>query len=107
MKFDVVALQRADADVRHISRWISERSLQGAATWLDAYSQLLDRLALDADSCAVALESHGSSLPLKQAVFGTKHGRKYRAVFTIVGKQVRILRVRGPRQPPLLPDELM
>lgn len=107
MKYQVVALRRADEDVRSISRWIADRSIQGAAAWLDAYEQLLLRLAENADSCAVAVEDAEFDLALKQALFGTQRGRTYRAIFTILGDQVRILRLRGPGQPPLTNDEFI
>jgi plasmid stabilization system protein ParE len=106
MKFTVVALRRADDDVRHITRWIAERSPNGAHSWLNAYEHLLARLADQADSCHVALEDPDCSIPIKQALFRTRQGRTYRAVFTIVGIEVRILRVRGPGQSPLQEDEL-
>ncbi len=38
--------------------------------------------------------------------FKTPHGRTYRGVFTIVDDEIRVLRVRGPGQPSLEPDEL-
>ena len=107
MRFEVVALQRADADVQHITRWIAERSIQGAHSWLDAYDEMRLRLAEHADSHSAALEVDQCSVPLKQALFRTRRGHTYRAVFTIVGTQVRILRVRGPGQPPLQEDEIL
>lgn len=106
MKHKVIALRRADEDVRHISRWIADRSLPGADSWLDAYEQLLARLAEHADSYPAALEDPDCSVPLKQALFRTRQGRTYRAIFTMIGDEVRILRVRGPGQPPLQDDEL-
>ena len=106
MKYEVVALRRADADVRHIARWIAQRSLQGAESWLDAYEELLERLTESADTYASATEDADFDIPLKQALFGTPRGRTYRALFTIVGNQVRILRIRGPGQPTLVQDEL-
>jgi hypothetical protein len=63
-------------------------------------------LAEHADSFPAAMEDPESNLPLKEALFRTTHGHSYRAVFAIVGDQVRILRVRGPGQPPLSDDEL-
>jgi plasmid stabilization system protein ParE len=107
MKYEVVALRRADADVRHITRWIAQRSIQGANAWLDAYEQMLTRLADSADTYAVAVEDPECDIPLKQALFRTARGHNYRAIFTVVGNQVRILRVRGPGQPPLQPNELL
>jgi plasmid stabilization system protein ParE len=106
MKYNVISLRRADDDVRHITRWIAERSLQGTDSWLDAYEQLLSRLAEQADSFPAALEDPECNVPLKDALFRTARGHNYRAVFTIVGDEVRILRVRGPGQPPLQDDEL-
>jgi plasmid stabilization system protein ParE len=107
MKYRVVALRRADADVRHITRWIAQRSPQGAQSWLDAYEALLERLAEHPDSCPAAFEDPECSIPLKEALFRTRHGRTYRAVFTIAGDEVRILRIRGPGQPTLQDDELL
>lgn len=107
MKYEVIALRRADEDVRHIVRWIGRRSPQGASDWLDAYAQLIEYLGGNADSCPSASEDADTSIPLKQAMFRTRRGRTFRAVFTIVGDEVRILRVRGPGQPPLREDELL
>jgi plasmid stabilization system protein ParE len=106
MKYDVVALRRAEADIQHITRWIAERSVQGAISWLNAYEDLIDRLAQIADTCPAALEAADCKIALKQALFRTSRGRTYRAIFMIAGTQVRILRVRGPGQPPLQEDEL-
>lgn len=107
MRYSVIALRRADDDVRSITHWLADRSLQGAESWLDAYEQLRIRLAENADSLGPALEDPDFSIALKQALFRTRHARTYRAVFTIVGDEVRILRVRGPGQPPLQADELL
>jgi len=107
MKYRVIASRRADADARQITRWIAQRSLQGAQAWLDAYEALLERLAEYADSCPAALEDAECSIRLRESLFRTRHGRTYRAVFTIAGDEVRILRIRGPGQPPLQDDELV
>jgi plasmid stabilization system protein ParE len=106
MKYRVIALRRAEADIRHITFWLGQRSLRGANSWLDAYEDLVNRLAQSADSCPSALESADCKIALKQALFSTPRGRTYRAIFTIAGEQVRILRIRGPGQPPLQEDEL-
>jgi plasmid stabilization system protein ParE len=106
MKHNVIALRRADADVRHITRWIAQHSTQGAEAWLEAYEQLLARLVEHADSCPAALEGADCTVPLKEALFRTRRGGAYRAVFTIAGRDVRILRIRGPGQPPLQDDGL-
>src|SRR3954471_18101853 len=107
MKYNVIALRRADADIVHICRWIAEHSLSGAEGWLDAYNELITRLERDADSYPAAMEDQDCNLTLKEALFRTRRGSTYRAVFTIAGDEVRVLRIRGPGQPPLQDDELL
>ncbi len=46
-------------------------------------------------------------LPIKQVFFRTRRGRSYRAIFLIVGDEVRILRVRGPGQDSIDSDEFI
>jgi len=38
---------------------------------------------------------------IHQALFKTPRGRRYRIVFELTETEIRILRVRGPGQPPL------
>lgn len=106
MNFRVVALRRADSDVTHYVQRISERSVRGAVAWLDAYENLIGRLETDAASYGAANEDEYFDIELKQATFKTRHGLIYRAVYTIKDDEVRILRVRGPGQKPLEPDEI-
>lgn len=35
---------------------------------------------------------------LRETYFKTRHGRRYRIVFTIIGTEVRVLRIRAPGQ---------
>jgi plasmid stabilization system protein ParE len=107
MNFRVTVLRRADADAVQIVNWIGKRSPQGAEAWVDAYEQMLARLEERADSCGRAYEDDEFELPLRETLFRTRHGATYRAVFTVAGDQVRILRIRGPGQRPLTPDELL
>ena len=39
-------------------------------------------------------------------MFRARAGRTYRALFTIVGNEVRVLRVRGAGQAPMTPDDI-
>jgi plasmid stabilization system protein ParE len=107
MKYNVVALRRADDDVRHIARWLFKSSPSGALAWLQAYERLIELVSANAEMYPAAIEDSESSISLKEALFRTRRGRTYRAIFTIVGDEVRILRVRGPGQPPLKDDELL
>lgn len=106
MSFSVWELPRAKEDKQAILEWLLGRSRQGAAAWLDASDDALDRLRGNADSCGQALENHDCpQVDVRQLLFKTRRGRVYRIVFFIDQRDVFVLRVRGPGQPPLQPDE--
>jgi plasmid stabilization system protein ParE len=88
MKYTVIALRRADDDVRHIARWLAERSVQGAEAWLDAYAQLLCQLADHADS----LRRHWK-IPI--AVFRYDRHCSRHATATTIGRFSRSLRTKS------------
>lgn len=104
--FQVHELGRAQDDVRSIAGWLAERSPQGAAAWLRAYDELTERLERQAPSFGPAHENDDCEFDVRQALFKTRRGRVYRALFFIEGQDVYILRVRGPGQAPLNPGEL-
>ena len=104
--FQVKELARARADIRDIATWLAERSPQGAASWLDAYDRLVARLGQSAESFGSAAENEDCAFDIRQALFKTGRGRVYRAIFYIDGDTVNILRVRGPGQALVQPDEL-
>lgn len=101
MSFKVFELRRAQADVRSIAGWLRQRSPQGAIAWLRAYDDMIGRLEEQPFSCGPALEREDCAFDLRQALFKTRRGRVYRALFLIEGQDVYILRVRGPGQAPV------
>lgn len=107
MSFAVRELPRAKQDKQAILEWLLDRSRQGAAGWLDAYDDALARLRSHADSYGQAVENDDCPhVDVRQLLFKTRRGRVYRIVFFIDQRDVFVLRVRGPGQPPLKPDEL-
>ena len=106
MSFKVHELRRAQADVRSIARWLADRSPQGARAWLRAYDEMILRLEEQSPSCGPAHEHGDCGVDVRQALFKTRSGRVYRALFFIEGQDVYVLRVRGPGQAPVDPDEL-
>jgi plasmid stabilization system protein ParE len=107
MSFLVRELPKAKSDVRAIFEWLYERSAQGAKAWLDAYDAALERLASHADAFGEAIENKDcSEFEVHQIFFKTRRGRVYRAVYFIEDKTVYVLRVRGPGQAPIAPDDL-
>ncbi|MGD9720568.1 MAG: type II toxin-antitoxin system RelE/ParE family toxin [Pirellulales bacterium] len=107
MTFIVRELPKARSDKRRIVEWLIERSLQGAAAWLDAYDQMVERLKTQADALPVAHESRELDLEVRQILFKTRGGRVYRAVYYVEAKNVYILRVRGPGQADIIPGDLV
>jgi len=106
MKFQVRELAKAKADKRHIFKWLHERSPSGAIAWLDAYDKMIDRLGTNADTFAAAHENADLDMDVKQALFKTRRGRVYRALFIIDRANVFVLRVRGPGQAPVDASEM-
>ncbi len=106
MTFQVRETELATRDGDAIFLWLHERSPEGARSWLDAYDAMLDRLAQRAPSFGLAPESEHTSLDVRQALFKTRKGRTYRALFTVMENEVFVLRVRGPGQRPMRDVEL-
>jgi len=104
--FKIHELGRAQADIRSIASWIAERSPQGARAWLRAYDDLIERMQKQAHSFGPAYENDDCEFDVRQALFKTRRGRVYRVLFFIDGEEVYILRVRGPGQAPVEPEEL-
>jgi hypothetical protein len=67
---------------------------------------MVERLGMSADTLPITPENDDVDLEVRQVLFKTKRGRLYRAVFHVQGDDVYVLRVRGPGQAPIRPDEL-
>lgn len=106
MKFQVRVTLAAKEDLRVIFHWIRDRSSAGAERWLQRWEETLGAIEARADHYGLAPESDGHSEEIRQAIFKTRRGRPYRALFFIHGIQVVILYVRGPSQNILHSDEL-
>ncbi|MCG8583980.1 MAG: type II toxin-antitoxin system RelE/ParE family toxin [Pirellulales bacterium] len=108
MIYQVRVLRRAQLDVDAILHWIAveRQAPSGAAAWLEVYERAVATLAEGAERCALAPEDEHFEFELRQFLFKTRRGRTYRGVFTIVDEEVRVLRIRGPGQAPLGPDEI-
>jgi hypothetical protein len=104
MKFNVHELTKARADKRQIFEWLLEHSQRGAGAWLDAYDDILCKLATHAPSFGEAHENADFQLEVKQAFFKTRRGRVYRILFFI--DDVYVLRIRGPGQAPVDPTDV-
>src|SRR5262249_6053442 len=99
MAYRVSVLARAERDVDTIAAWLFNRSPRGARRWLLAYESIKEKLDEDPLRYGLAPEDGRFDHQLRQIFFKTRRGRIYRAVFAVIGNEVRVLRVRGPHQP--------
>jgi plasmid stabilization system protein ParE len=106
MTYRVIATPEADEDSLSILHYLHSYSPEGAESWMRAYEAATMRLASFADGCSLAEEYQRFAIEVRQLLFRTRRGRPYRLLFTIVGNEVRILRVRGPGQSDVGPDEI-
>lgn len=107
MRFAVHELRKAIADKRQIFEWLHPRSQPGAISWLVAYDKMVERLESGADGFGQAFENADLDMDVREALFKTRRGRVYRAVFIVEANNVYILRVRGPGQAPVTPADLL
>ncbi len=106
MTLHLKILPRAEDDAQHIFDHILRRSPQGAAAWWFAFEHAVARAIENVSLFALAPENDAVSIELRQVLFKTRQGHTYRFVFTVADNELRILRVRGPGQPPLQSDEI-
>lgn len=107
MSFTLRILPRAERDVQGIFNYISQRSPGGAMRWWTALEVAIEELLKDPMRFARTHECSGTDHELRYFLFQTRKGRAYRGVFTVLGREVVMLRVRGPGQPPLQADEIV
>ncbi len=93
-------------DAQQIFDWLKMQSPEGAVRWWNAFEEAVHGLLDDPSSRSDAPESELVNYELRQFLFKTRRGKTYRGVFVVVENEIRILRIRGPGQPPLEPDEL-
>lgn len=99
-------LPRAILDLEEITGWIHAQSPRGALALVLAFDAAITRLKRSPEAYSLAPESDHCGMPLRQVFFRTRRGNTYRMVILISSLEIQILRIRGPGQPPLLPDEL-
>ena len=99
-------LARARGDAQRIYDWLHERSPTGADAWYSALKNAANNLPFNPTGCSLAFEDELVDYEVRQFLFKTRRGRTYRGIFTIVGNEVRVLRIRGPGQRDLTAEEL-
>lgn len=98
MTWQVVILPEAEQDADRIYRWIVERSKDGADRWYNRFLAAMRSLAFSAETHGLAPESEHVAQDIRQLLFKTTKGLRYRILFTITSTTVYVLHVRGPGQ---------
>jgi plasmid stabilization system protein ParE len=106
MKPAVHISARAWRDADEILQWLNSRSPAGANAWLNAFLSAVNGLAEAHDAFGFSAEGNMLGRPTRERIFKTRSGANYRALYQVKDNIVIILRIRGPGQPPLAPDEL-
>ena len=105
MRYEVIVVPTARAELREILAYISDRSPSGAARWLESFERALGFLEQSPLACGLAPESKLLDRDVRQFLFKTRRGLTYRALFEVTEDTVRVLRVRGPGQDLIKPDD--
>lgn len=106
MSYQVRILARARQDFEGYVAWIAERSPQGAERWVAAFEAALSRLEKNPFVNPIARESEELGEEVRNISFRTRAGRTFRALFVVVGNEVRILCIRGSGQAPVTRDDI-
>lgn len=86
---------------------INERlSPDGAAAWYRVYQSATTRIGEMPEQFPFVPEREKLDRDVQHCLFRTAKGRTYRCVFIVKDDEALILRVRGPGQPELTPDEI-
>jgi plasmid stabilization system protein ParE len=106
MIYRVVISRRTEEDADAIYIWLAKRSVVGAGRWYRTFLDAAASLNNNPSRCGLAPESVAVGYEIRQHLFKTPRGRKYRLLYLVTGDEVRILRVRGPGQAPVTGADL-
>jgi plasmid stabilization system protein ParE len=106
MSFIVIILPQAEREIQEFHDWIAARSKRGAATWTNAFLRALKSLESNPYGCSLAPESDDWPEEIRQLVFKTRRGNRYRALFVVRQSRVYVLHVRGSGQDVMTADQI-
>ncbi len=93
MKYRVLVLPRAAAEIEEAYLWIAERAPDSAVKWFNGLYSVIDTLEIFPERCPHAPEDDFFQQEIRQLLYGKRIGC-YRILFTIDGDTVYILHVR-------------
>jgi plasmid stabilization system protein ParE len=86
--------------------WVDHRSAAQANLWYGGFIEALLKLETDSEQHPLAAESGLFPYKVRQLNYGLSGKPTHRALYTIRGEQVVILRVRHVAQQPLSSDDV-
>ena len=106
MSYNIVLTARAEADLDRIYERLSQGIAKGAARWYQSFWRAVERLKTHPFSFVLAFEHDQFEEELRHLLFGTRHGRTYRALFVVRGEVVIIVAGRWPGERPMKPGDI-
>ena len=98
MKLQRRLLTHAVRELREFHSWLGARSETGAARWLDSFEKASELAVQNPLAMPLAPENSLVRYDVRQFVFKTARGRRYRAIFTVQENELLVLHIRGPGQ---------
>lgn len=98
MNYEVVILGRAEQELTEAADRIAEQNPEAASRWFHGFVQALLTLEKNPARCGLAPEGDLFPYEVRQFFYRTKSKVPTRALFTIAGREVRILMIRRPGQ---------
>jgi plasmid stabilization system protein ParE len=90
MTYNVITLPEAEADFQTLYQYISDRSVQGAHAWANAFNDAFKKLEHNPLLYSLAPESADVDDEVYQILFKTRRGNPYRMLFSVRGDKVFI-----------------
>lgn len=97
MTYRIVLAPTATREALRIFHRLKEKSFQGAGDWYQAYRSAI----VSRNDGPAAEDRPRKGRVVRQLIFKTKRGRRYRLLFAIDGDAVLILHTRAPGQRPI------
>ena len=98
MKYEVIILKRAQQELHDAVEWIAKDAPEAAERWFNGFIETLLTLEANPKRCSLAPEDPLVTYEVRQLFYRTASKYPTRALFTIVDREVRILRIRRPGQ---------
>ncbi len=105
MTYRVIVTAAAKQNLRDAYRWAAERAPRTAVLWLQRFEAELNTLQQLPERFQLAPESASVEPEIRQLIFGRRQAA-YRALFTIVGSEVRVLHIRRASRDWATPSDL-